>query len=29
MTTKLDEATVLNRMLVEDDLERLRREGQL
>ena len=29
VTTKLDEATVLDRMWVADDLERLRREGQI
>ena len=29
MTTDIAECTVLNRMLIEDDLERLRREGQL
>jgi hypothetical protein len=29
MTTKIAECTVLNRMLIEDDLERLRAEGQL
>jgi hypothetical protein len=29
MTTKIAECTVLNRMRIEDDLERLRQEGQL
>jgi hypothetical protein len=29
MTTDVDQSTVLNRMLIEDDLERLRRTGQV
>jgi hypothetical protein len=28
MTTDITDCTVLNRMKIEDDLERLRREGQ-
>ena len=28
MTTDITDCTVLNRMMIEDDLERLRREGQ-
>jgi hypothetical protein len=29
MTTRLQESRVINRMKIEDDLERLRREGQI
>jgi hypothetical protein len=29
MTTDLTTSGVLNRMLIEDDLDRLRREGQI
>ena len=29
MTTELRESRVINRMKIEDDLERLRREGQI